>query len=110
MFTTPCGSYFGRVQDPILRFSCTRVRGKTSGFVSERHASTRFDGPHPAPNFLSSGNPEVYLMNNLCMLWSLLEDVYMNIGYRSGIPPQNAADVLQSVWAKTGEEGKKGVL
>ena len=44
----------------------------------------------------------MYLMNNLCMLWSLLEDMYINIGYR----PATAA--LQSVWAKAGElRGKK---
>ena len=49
----------------------------------------------------------MHLMNNLCMLWSLLEDVYINIGYRNGLPPETAAAALQSVWAKTGEVGKK---
>ena len=46
-------------------------------------------------------------MNNLCMLWSLLEDMYINIGYRNGLPPETAAAALQSVWAKDGEEEKK---
>ena len=41
------------------------------------------------------------------MLWSLLEDIYINIGYRNDYPPEKAAAALQSVWAKVGEEGKK---
>ena len=46
-------------------------------------------------------------MNNLCMLWSLLEDMYINIGYRNGLPPETAASVLQNVCTKVGEEGEK---
>ena len=46
-------------------------------------------------------------MNNLCMLWSLLEDMYINIGYRNGLPPETAAAVLQNVCTKVGEEGEK---
>ena len=48
-----------------------------------------------------------YLTNHPCMLLSLLEDMYINIGYRNGLPPETAAAALQSVWAKVGEEGKK---
>ena len=43
----------------------------------------------------------MYLMNNLCMLWSLLDI------FRKGLPPETAAAALQSVWAKAGEEGGK---
>ena len=39
-------------------------------------------------------------MNNLCMLWSLLEDMYINIGYRNGLPPETAASALQCVGEK----------
>ena len=46
-------------------------------------------------------------MNNLCMLLSLLDDMYINIGCMNGLPPEIAAAALQSVWAKAGEEGKK---
>ena len=50
----------------------------------------------------------MYLTNNLCMLWSLLEDMYINIGYRNGLPPETAAAALQSVWKKAaGEEETK---
>ena len=70
----------GRVQDPILRPSCTRVGGKTSLFVRQRHAKNRVDEPLPSTNFLSSLNTRVYLMNNRCVLWSLCE--HMHIGYK----------------------------
>ena len=49
----------------------------------------------------------MYLMNNLCMLLSLLDDMYINIGCMNGLPPETAAAARQSVWAKAGEEGKK---
>ena len=70
----------GRVQDRILRPSCTRVGGKTSLFVRQRHAKNRVDEPLPSTNFLSSLNTRVYLMNNRCVLWSLCE--HMHIGYK----------------------------
>ena len=36
----------------------------------------------------------------------LLEDTYINIGYRNGLPLETAAAALQSVWTKAGEENK----
>ena len=69
-----------RVQDRILRPSCTRVGGKTSLFVRQRHAKNRVDEPLPSTNFLSSLNTRVYLMNNRCVLWSLCD--HMHIGYK----------------------------
>ena len=45
----------------------------------------------------------MYLMNNPCMLLSLLDDMYISIGNRNGLPPETA------VWAKVGEEGKKRI-
>ena len=61
----------GRVQDPILWPSCTMVGGKTSLFISQRHAKKRSDEPLLSPNFLSPENTHMYLMNNRCALWSL---------------------------------------
>ena len=43
----------------------------------------------------------MYLMNNPCMLLSLLDYMYINIGNRNGLPTETA------VWANVGEEGKK---
>ena len=39
----------------------------------------------------------MYLMNNLCMLWSLLEGMYIKIGYRDGLPPETATAALKCV-------------
>ena len=38
----------------------------------------------------------MYVMNNLCMVWSLLEDMYRHIGYRNGLPPETAAAALHT--------------
>ena len=94
----------GRVQDPILWPSCTTVGSKTSLFVSQRHAKKRSDEPLLSPNFLSPEKTLVYLMNNRCMLWSLREHVYMNIGYKNGLPHQTTAAALQSMWTKADDE------
>ena len=38
------------------------------------------------------------------MLWSLREHVYMNIGYKNGLPHQTTAAALQSMWTKADDE------
>ena len=45
-------------------------------------------------------------MNNRCMLWSLREHVYMNIGYKNGLPHQTTVAALLSMWTQGGEEEK----
>ena len=84
----------GRVQDPILRASWTKVGRKTSRFVSQWHATNRIDEPLLSPNFLSSWKALVYLMNNRCVLWSLREHAHMNIGYKNGLPHQTTDCLL----------------